>query len=196
MSELIAGASGTRTRRAVRSRCRDVHTAHCHGECPSHRHTEVLRCDGVAGGAVPSAPPRLQPKVACTKTPVREAADDEHVRRSVAGAERVVHRHMAAAATTDELHGLVAQLVERGTLPSYMADIVPHLPVPARRCALRNVKLLLSPGTEGAGDALDDLLVCLTMAQSMRAETARAAAARARAAANAARAAAEAASAR
>ncbi|RYE84850.1 MAG: hypothetical protein EOO65_01535, partial [Methanosarcinales archaeon] len=27
-----------------------------------------MRCDGVVGEAVPSAPPRLQPKVACTKT--------------------------------------------------------------------------------------------------------------------------------
>ncbi|RYE83440.1 MAG: hypothetical protein EOO65_03960, partial [Methanosarcinales archaeon] len=38
--ELIAGTSGTRTRRAVRSQSCDVHTAHCHGESPSHRHTE------------------------------------------------------------------------------------------------------------------------------------------------------------
>ncbi|RYE83453.1 MAG: hypothetical protein EOO65_03930, partial [Methanosarcinales archaeon] len=61
--EVIAGASDTRTRRAVRSLCRDVHTAHCDGECPSNRNTEEMRCDGVVGEAVHSAPPRLQPKV-------------------------------------------------------------------------------------------------------------------------------------
>ncbi|RYG49947.1 hypothetical protein EON66_12400 [archaeon] len=82
--ELIAGTSGTRTRCAVRSQSCDVHTAHCDGGCPSDRHTEELRCDGVVGEAVPSASPRLQPKVACTETPVREVVDDEHVRRSVA----------------------------------------------------------------------------------------------------------------
>ncbi|RYE85178.1 MAG: hypothetical protein EOO65_00935 [Methanosarcinales archaeon] len=61
--ELIAGTSGTRARRAVRSRSCRVHTAHCDGECPSGRHTEELRCDDAVGGAVPSTPPRLQPKV-------------------------------------------------------------------------------------------------------------------------------------
>ncbi|RYE83989.1 MAG: hypothetical protein EOO65_03030 [Methanosarcinales archaeon] len=68
VSELIAGTSDTRTRRAVRSRCRDVHAVHCDGECPLDRHTEELRCDAVVGEAVPSAPPRLQPKVNVPKT--------------------------------------------------------------------------------------------------------------------------------